>query len=52
MNCELGQSQKFYKRKGKEGIRGMDWKRNDTLLNRGLTDCLCGVGYISAVLEW
>jgi hypothetical protein len=49
MNYELGQSQKFYKRKGKEGIRG-DWKRNDTLSNRGLTDCLCGVGYISAVI--
>jgi hypothetical protein len=28
----------------------MDWKRNDTLSNRGLTDCLCGVGYISAVI--
>jgi hypothetical protein len=50
MNYELGQSQKFYKRKGKEGIRGMDGKRNDTLSNRGLTDCLCGVGYISAVI--
>jgi hypothetical protein len=27
-----------------------DGKRNDTLSNRGLTDCLCGVGYISAVI--
>jgi hypothetical protein len=52
MNYELGQSQKFYKRKGKEGIRGENGKRNDTLSNRGLTDYLCGVGYISAVLEW
>ena len=33
----------------KEGEKG---KRNDTLSNRGLTDYLCGVGYISAVLEW
>jgi hypothetical protein len=52
MNYELGQSQKFYKRKGKEGIKGRRGKRNDTLSNRGLTDYLCGVGYISAVLEW
>ena len=50
MNYELGQSQKFYKRKGKEGIKGgMDRKRKDTLSNRGLTDCLWGVGYISVV---
>ena len=28
----------------------MDWKHNDTLSNHGLTDCLCGVGYISAVI--
>jgi hypothetical protein len=40
----------FYKRKGKEGRRGKNGKRNDTLSNCGLTDCLCGVGYISAVI--
>jgi hypothetical protein len=30
--------------------KGENGKRNDTLSNRGLTDCLCGVGYISAVI--
>ena len=52
MIYELGQSQNSIKGGERKEERGGNGKRNDTLSNRGLTDCLCGVGFISAVLEW